>query len=156
MLTKGGRNMIKKILVPVDGSGHASRAIEMAANLASQYDAVIHLIHVVTRTKIPDELIMFARTEGIHESPYFLALQTMGNQILEAARAEAQKKGAKNVEASVLEGDPAETIINYAKEKGFDMIVIGSRGLGNFQGLMLGSVSSKVCHAAEQTCVTVR
>lgn len=148
--------MINKILVPVDGSEHANKAVEMAANLASPYDAVIHLLHVVTLAKIPDAISKYIKAEGIHESPYFVTLQAMGKKILEVAREEAQKKGAKNVEASVLEGDPAETIINYAKEGGFDMIVIGSRGLGNFQGLMLGSVSSKVCHAADQTCVTVR
>jgi nucleotide-binding universal stress UspA family protein len=149
--------MIKKILVPVDGSEHASKAIEMAANLARQNDAVIHLLHVVTPlTKIPDAVHEYIRSENLHESPYFVALQTVGHHILESAKYEAQKKGARNVEGSVLEGDPAETIINCAKEGGFDMIVIGSRGLGNFQGLMLGSVSSKVCQAAEKTCVTVR
>ncbi len=148
--------MIKKILVPVDGSEHANKAIEMAANLASQDDAVVHLLHVVTLTKIPDEINEFIKAEGIRESPYFVALQAMGSQIVEAAYKEAKRKGAENVQTSVLEGDPAETIINYAKEGDFDMIVIGSRGLGNFKGLMLGSVSSKVCHSADQTCVTVR
>jgi nucleotide-binding universal stress UspA family protein len=148
--------MIKKILVPVDGSEHASKAIEMAASLAIQYDAVVHLLHVVTLTKIPEEINEFIKSEKIHESPYFVTLQAIGNQILEAAYEEAKSKGAANVQTSVLEGDPAETIIYYAKEGGFDMIVIGSRGLGNFRGLMLGSVSSKVCHAADQTCVTVR
>jgi len=148
--------MIKKILVPVDGSKHASKAIEMAANVARQDDAVIHLLHVATLTKIPDGIREYIKSENIHESSYFVALQTMGNRILEAACEEAIRKGAENVQASVLEGDPAETIINYAKEGGFDMIVLGSRGLGNFKGLMLGSVSSKVCHAADRTCVTVR
>jgi len=80
----------------------------------------------------------------------------MGDQILIAAKKEAEKKGAKYIETRVIQGDPAETIINYANKGNFDMIVIGSRGLGSFKGLMLGSVSSKVCHAADRTCVTVR
>ncbi|MBW2341083.1 MAG: universal stress protein [Deltaproteobacteria bacterium] len=46
--------MIKKILVPVDGSEHASKAIEFAVNIARQYDATIHLLHVVALTKIPE------------------------------------------------------------------------------------------------------
>jgi len=148
--------MIRKILVPVDGSEHASKAIEMAANLASQYDAIIHLLHVVSLTKIPDAINEYIRAEGIHESPYFVALQTMGDQILITAKKEAEKKGAKNIETRVLEGDPAQNIIDYAKDGDFDMIIMGSRGLGSFKGLMLGSVSSKVCHAADRTCVTVR
>ena len=148
--------MIKKILVPVDGSEHASKAIEFAANLASQSDAIIHLLHVVKLTKIPEAIKEYVRAEEIQESPYFVALQTMGDQILIAAKKEAEKKGAKYIETSVIQGDPAETIINYANKVNFDMIVIGSRGLGSFKGLMLGSVSSKVCHAADRTCVTVR
>jgi len=148
--------VIKKILVPVDGSEHAYKAIEFAANLASQSDAIIHLLHVVKLTKIPEAIKEYVRAEEIQESPYFVALQTMGDQILIAAKKEAEKKGAKYIETRVIQGDPAETIINYANKGNFDMIVIGSRGLGSFKGLMLGSVSSKVCHAADRTCVTVR
>ena len=58
--------------------------------------------------------------------------------------------------AKVVQGDPAEMIINYTREKGVDMIVLGSRGLGQIRGVFLGSVSSKVCHAADCTCVTVK
>ncbi|MBW1691455.1 MAG: universal stress protein [Deltaproteobacteria bacterium] len=55
-----------------------------------------------------------------------------------------------------VEGDPAERIIDYAKEHDVDIIVIGSRGLGTFKGLLLGSVSNKVTHRADRTCVIVR
>ncbi|NIO03304.1 MAG: universal stress protein [Proteobacteria bacterium] len=55
-----------------------------------------------------------------------------------------------------LQGDPAERIIEFAREKSVDMIVIGSRGLGPVKGLFLGSVSTKVCHLADCTCVTVK
>ena len=148
--------MITKILVPVDGSEHANKAIEMATDLANHYNAVIHLLHVVTATKIPDTISELIRVEGIHESAYLAALKTIGNQILKTAYDKAKRRGAEHVQTSVLEGDPAEMIIRFAKEGRFDMIVIGSHGLGNFQGLMLGSVSGKVCHTANQTCVTVR
>ena len=56
----------------------------------------------------------------------------------------------------MIEGDPSERIINYAKDHDVDIIVIGSRGLGTFKGLLLGSVSNKVSHRADRTCVIVR
>jgi len=148
--------MIKKILVPVDGSEHANRAVELAANLASQYDATIHLLHVVTLTEIPDGIREYMKLERINESPYIVALQSLGDHVVEAASQKAKEKGAEHVHTTVMEGDPAQSIIDYAKKGGFDMIVIGSRGLGKFQGVMLGSVSTKVCHFADQTCITVK
>ena len=148
--------MIKKILVPVDGSEHASKAIEFAANIASQNDAAVHLLHVVTITKIPETIKDYIRSEEILESPYYVTMKLMGDGILNAAKDEAERHGVKNIETSVLEGDPAESIIDFAKEYDFDMIVIDSRGLRSVKGVLLGSVSSKVCHLADKTCVTVK
>lgn len=148
--------MIKKILVPVDGSGHARKAVELASDLAVRYEASVHLLHVVPDQKIPDELIQFARSEHMEESPSRAYLKVVGNRILDATKAEARKKGVKKIEAITLEGDPSETIVEFARSGDFDLIVLGSRGLGSMKGLFLGSVSSKVCHAADRTCVTVK
>jgi nucleotide-binding universal stress UspA family protein len=148
--------MIKKILVPIDGSEHAQKAVEFASNVAMQNEATIHLLHIISSTKIPKDVIDFVKSERIEEPPTTAYLQIVGNQILGKAESEAKERGLKKVEKNVMKGDPAEVIIDYAKEGDFDMIVIGSRGLGGVKGLMLGSVSSKVCHATDRTCVTVK
>ncbi len=148
--------MIKKILVPVDGSEHARKAVEFASDLGVQNGASVHILHIVSEHKIPDELTEFTRSEHIEEPPTTAYLKLVGNRILEAAKAQAQKKGVKEIETAVLEGDPSEAIIEFAKSGDFDMIVLGSRGLGSMKGMFLGSVSSKVCHAADRTCVTVK
>ena len=149
--------MINKILVPVDGSDHAKKAIQFAANTAAQNDAEVHLLHVVNVPEIPEGIKEYMKIEGItEETPTSLYTQMVGKGIIDAAKDEASQNGVKNVETVQLEGDPAEMIIEYAKENGFDMIVIGSRGLGKVKGFLLGSVSSKVCHAADKTCVTVK
>jgi nucleotide-binding universal stress UspA family protein len=101
-------------------------------------------------------VVDFVKSERIEEPPTTAYLQIVGKQILGKAESEAKERGVKNVEKTVMKGDPAEVIINYAKEGDSDMIVIGSRGLGGVKGLMLGSVSSKVCHATDRTCVTVK
>jgi len=148
--------MIKKILVPVDGSEHASKAIEFASNMANQSDATMHLLHVVQVTEIPEAIREFIRSEEIQESPYYVYSEAIGRRILSVAEDEAKKNGVKHIETSVIQGDPAENIVNFAKHGAFDMIVIGSRGLGSLKGALLGSVSSKVCHLTDRTCVTVK
>lgn len=67
-----------------------------------------------------------------------------------------RSSGTRDATVVVNEGDPAETIITYAKDHGMDIIIMGSRGLGKFKGLVLGSVSHKVCQMSGCTCVTVK
>jgi len=141
--------MTKKILVPVDGSEQARKAIDFAANLARQDNAVMHLLHVYKLPIVPEGMGEYVISDRIE-------LQALGNQILAAAQDEARRKGVQDIEAALMEGDPAEGIIAYAKDHDVDMIVMGSRGLGSFKGLLLGSVSNKVSHRADRTCVIVR
>jgi nucleotide-binding universal stress UspA family protein len=141
--------MTKKILVPVDGSDQALKAIDFAANLAKQDDATIHLLHVYKLPIIPEGMGEYVISDRIE-------LQALGDQIISVAQDEVRKKGGQDIEATVMEGDPAERIIAYAKDHDVDMIVMGSRGLGSFKGLLLGSVSNKVSHRADRTCVIVR
>jgi len=141
--------MTRKILVPVDGSDQALKAIDFAANLAKQNNATIHLLHVYKLPIIPEGMGEYVISDRIE-------LQALGDQIISVAQDEVRKKGGQHIEATVMEGDPAERIIAYAKDHDVDMIVMGSRGLGSFKGLLLGSVSNKVSHRADRTCVIVR
>ena len=141
--------MTKKILVPVDGSDQARKAIDFAANLAKQNDATIHLLHVYKLPIIPEGMGEYVISDRIE-------LQALGDQIISLAQDEVRKKGGQHIEATVMEGDPAERIIAYAKDHDVDMIVMGNRGLGSFKGLLLGSVSNNVSHMADRNCVIVR
>ena len=62
----------------------------------------------------------------------------------------------QKIETALEDGDPAEANLRVAKGRGVDMVVLGSRGLSDAKGLLLGSVSHKVAHLAECTCVTVK
>jgi len=140
---------MEKILVPVDGSEQSNKAIAFAADLAKHYNATLYLLHVFKITIIPEGLGEYVVSERAE-------LQALGDRIIAAAEREAKGHGIERIEAAVIEGDPAERIIDYAKEHEMDIIVIGSRGLGTFKGLLLGSVSNKVSHRADRTCVIVR
>jgi nucleotide-binding universal stress UspA family protein len=145
---KEGEEM-EKILVPVDGSEQSNKAIAFAADLAKYYNATLHLLHVFKLTLIPEGFGEYVVSDRVQ-------LQALGDKIINAAQDEAKRCGIERIDADVVEGDPAERIIDYAKEHEVDIIVIGSRGLGTFKGLLLGSVSNKVSHRADRTCVIVR
>ena len=82
--------------------------------------------------------------------------QAVGERLMSRAGARAREKGVQQVRTLLEDGDPAATILRLAKGLDADMIVLGSRGLGDVKGLLLGSVSHKVAHLAECTCVAVK
>jgi nucleotide-binding universal stress UspA family protein len=61
--------MVKKILVPTDGSEHARRAIDLASDIALRYDAMLYILHVISETTIPDEVLDYIRVERVEEPP---------------------------------------------------------------------------------------
>lgn len=160
--------MFKQILVPVDGSEHAERALGLAADLAARYDAKLHVIHVLLRGEVPDDLRKLSDKKAdpepgialggtyVDASLPFEVLQDIAEKLLERARKTAQKHGAKQVDTSWQQGDPAGAILEQAREQGADLVVMGSRGLSDIKGLVIGSVSHKVAHLFEGSVVTVK
>jgi len=131
---------IKHILAPVDESSRSHRVVERAIEMAETFQAKLILLHV--RQKVPDIL----------GEPYY---QKVLNQYMEKAEmitAPLKKlieESGVDHEVLILEGDPAEAIIDAAGDEKCDLIVMGTRGLTNFQGMALGSVSHKVIHVMD-------
>ena len=163
--------MIKQILVPTDGSEHALKAVDVASSLAKKYDARLILLHVVFRGgDIPKELYKKASIEfeeiakktGKAPTKHpdwgsnHQVLDYMGQMILDTAERAAQKTGVTQVEKVMDYGENGERILYWAKREHVDLIVMGSRGYGELESLLLGSVSHKVYQLAMCTCVTVR
>jgi nucleotide-binding universal stress UspA family protein len=76
-------------------------------------------------------------------------------KILERCKELASKSGI-NIHTVLLEGDPASRIIGYSKMEGFDIIIMGSRGMGKFKEMIVGSISNKVIHHAKCSVMLVR
>ncbi|HEY8239111.1 MAG TPA: universal stress protein [Candidatus Limnocylindrales bacterium] len=133
---------MKRILVAYDGGEPAKRALEEAALLAKTFDALISVVSVVPsrpgRSPMDpwDDDAVHARE--LEEARSLLALQ--------------------GIEADLLEpiGDPARTIERIARDGGFDVVVVGSRGLGAVSRFLQGSVSEHVATHTEATVVIVR
>ena len=150
--------MVKTILVPTDGSDHASKAVIFAADLAQKYDAKVIVLSVMkglVGEDIPEALRSFANSEHI-EGTNREILESISNQIVHGAEVLAQEHKALEIETQIEVGDPASTILSVAKNQGVDLIVMGSRGLGNLKGILLGSVSHKVSQLSQCSCVTVK
>ena len=143
------------ILAAHDGSDHAISALELASDIASKYEATLHLLNSIEYARLPDGLRRLAASENIEGSEARIH-HVIAERILETGRARALEMGAKDVKTVVRNGDPAQQIVEYAKEADIDMIVMGCRGLSEIEGLLLGSVSHKVNQLAPCTCVTVR
>ena len=137
------------IVAGTDGSSLAEEAVAHAAQIASQEGAELHLV-----TAFPDagifreRLKSSARTESVDL-----------RQVAEDALARAQSHvGEQGVEVTphLLEGDPAEELVNVATDVGADLLVVGSRGLSRVERFTMGSVSHKVFHHAPCTVMVVK
>ncbi|MBU1182486.1 MAG: universal stress protein [Proteobacteria bacterium] len=148
--------MIKKILVPTDGSKGSENAIQMAAELAKNHNAELYILYVVPKGEIPKKVVDYLREERIDGGLGKLSTKVIGETVLEPVLKKVNSQGVKAVKWMVLRGDPAQEILKFAKSRKVDMIVMGKSGQRGIKGLLLGSVSHKVCNLAECACVTVK
>lgn len=147
--------MLKNILVATDASPASNRAINLAADLAGKYGATLHLIYAIREMQLPPELKKMAEVEKIAGARSDV-LDFVGNKILGDAETRAQKKGATKIKSSLERGDPATAIMRYAKRRKVDLIVLGTRGLGQVKGMLMGSVSRKVTNLSDISCLIIR
>jgi nucleotide-binding universal stress UspA family protein len=148
--------MIKKILLATDGSANSRKALGFAVDMASRYDAELHVLHVIQNMEVPLEVLEYISAEEIEDSPASFYLEKIGKKIIKQSENECKINGCENVYTIVLRGDPADMIIEVAQDKQMDLIVLGSRGLRGVKGRLLGSVSRKVSHASEVSCLIVK
>lgn len=145
--------MFKKILVPIDGSRHSSRAITAAAGMAKHYDASIFLLHVIRNMSLPKEIMEMIRAGEVTQSRMEI-LEDSAEIILDSAQEKLEQAGISGAERAYLIGDEASMIADYAEQNGIDLIVLGHRGL-NPGGDLLGSVARKILNTTDITCLVV-
>ncbi len=147
--------MYEKILAGLDGSKHGIDAARAAVELARNFDAKLHLLTVTRPYKVSPKLRQFLEAENLLGEPKYV-MDEMTNTIVSEAEDLATKAGLKGVKAVVREGKPARALLEYAKGNDIDLIVVGSRGVGELDAALLGSVSQKIGMLSECTVMIVR
>ncbi len=140
--------MIKRILVPIDGSEPSNRALDYALDLAEELDAEVVILSVVPPVTLP----VFSEEPGITPiitprdiDRYNSKLRATFENVLSEALARARtKKPDLRVSTKLLEGRPADKIVEVAERENFDLIIMGSRGLSGLRELLLGSTTRRV------------
>lgn len=136
-----------KIVVGVDGSEHARLALAWAADEARRRHArlvVLHAWHVPALALTgPHAAAVFAQSEGFDQA---------GARTVEESLAGVDTDGI-DVEVQVLRGTPAHALVEASRDA--DLVVVGSRGLGGFAGMLLGSVGQQLAHDATAPVVIV-
>lgn len=128
-----------KILLPVDGSENSMRAIEHTLNIAKKHsEAKVTLLTVACIPLFRTYDYNLVSLEDLHKKCI-----SSWRPVLEEAQKMFVDAGLE-VEDIIISGDPADVIIQYVEENQMDRLVMGSRGLGGFKGLILGSVAYKV------------
>ncbi|HYU57039.1 MAG TPA: universal stress protein [Actinomycetota bacterium] len=137
--------MFRKILVGTDGSDTATMAVAHALKLAEAIGAEVTAISVYATPQVDAPEILSAR---------------QGDPTADIARAilrDVQNRFSNSPSLTVrpVEGNPAEALLDLADEEGFDLIVVGNRGMAGASRLMLGNVPNKVSHHAPSSVLIV-
>jgi len=139
--------MYERILVPTDGSEGANAAADHAIDIARQYDATLHALHVIDVRMSP------LSTEMDRESALQL-LDQSGERPTAPVLDRAEEAGVPATEAIRL-GVPPETVLEYVDENDIDLVVMGTHGRTGLERTLLGSTTERVVRTADVPVLTV-
>lgn len=177
--------MIRKIIVALDGSREAGKALDVAMEFAAAFSAELILTHVLSTRPLSEDERQLAQSEysaelqeALEGSVFMdpkranpitpesliqanrelsLAVRTaLGRGIISRAEQQTIDKRLPTVKTVLRDGDPATELLATITEEKPDLLVIGKRGLSGFQKLLIGSVSSQVVASADCTVAVVR
>jgi len=131
--------MFETILVPTDGSKFASKAEDVAIELAKKVEAKIVAVYVI------DEKLIY---------PYSV-LEEEGNNILKNVREKGEKEGVP-VEEILIVGNPVHDMNKIAKKSNADTIVIGTHGRSGLEKLLMGSVAESTIKSTDIPVLLVK
>jgi nucleotide-binding universal stress UspA family protein len=137
--------MFKTIVLALDGSDHAERAVPVAVDLARTHDGKIVIAHIDERIAAKGDMPPALPNEA---------------QIKKDIEHKAEELSADGVDtsveyAAVVLGGPAPGIVEIADRVGADVIVAGTRGRSSVTGLLVGSVSHRLLHIAKRPVLAV-
>ena len=134
----------EKILLATDGSEDATRATEAASDLASKSGAELHVVHV------------WHDVRGFAHDFVRRELKRQGQEVLDQQVEKVAAAGCEVVEAHLRRGRTSNEVIALAGEIGAGLMIVGSRGMGTVQRILMGSQSEEIVHHAQIPVLVVR
>ncbi|MEM3459229.1 MAG: universal stress protein [Candidatus Bathyarchaeia archaeon] len=125
---------MKKILVGVDGSEYAEKALKQAIQVAQKFSAKVTVVNV-------------------YHAP---TGQEVSQKILDKAKDILENSGVKFNLVSVLNPNTPKVITDMARDEKFDLVVVGSRGIGAVHAWLIGSVCNKICYDSPVSVLIVK
>ena len=156
LVVKGGADAIRGALVAIDGSPHAAAAAAFLARLPLDPSVVVQLVGVVQPPRYPATTPRFA--SGMVREAIAQIVKERSMALEQAlAKAAAPFDGVvKNVERRVLIGHPVDALAGAAATPDVGLVVVGARGLGSLERLLLGSVSEGVLRHVDRPVLIVK
>ena len=141
------QNKFKKILVGLDGSLYSIRGLNHAISLARQSQGTITGIHV-----LPE----FPPSYEVHVKSYRMHLGKQAEKFMKSAKVSAARHGIEFNEKIASSRNKIDTIVGFAKRNKFNIIVIGSRGLGSPRASYVGSVAHGIVNSSKIQVLVVK
>jgi nucleotide-binding universal stress UspA family protein len=132
--------MFEKILVAVDGSKHSDAAFDVAVEMTRRFGSNLIVLHVFQGSTGPILVVSSAEED---------TLKNEGETILNSYEKKIENLGLPNAIVLLAKGDAAKRTLDTAKEQQCGLIVIGRKGKGMWDELLLGNVSQKVVEHAK-------
>lgn len=140
---------VTNIMVATDGSGGANRAVDVAAQFAKAFACDLVIVTVANHL-LGEEMRQLPRAYPVGD-----LLEAFAARTLNDAEARARHLGISKVQVRIVWGDVTKCLIDMAAASSTRMIVVGRRGRGQLEGLLLGSVCQKLVSLAPCTVVVV-
>lgn len=140
--------MFEKILAATDGSEHGLRAAKVAVELGRISGGKVYAVYVADTQRtahLPDDMLLFSIKE---------LLLKEGKDAIKLVQEMAENSGV-DFKGAVVEGNPSDEIMRYAKKEGTDVIVVGAVGRTGLDKFLLGSVAEKVVRNSKIPVLTV-
>jgi nucleotide-binding universal stress UspA family protein len=145
-----------KILLAADGSAESFKAMDFVAQIATPLNAEITIISVAQAVPVikGQNGVSFEDIASL-EKNIAEGMKKMAKRLLEKAEEAFMEKGL-HVNTRLEKGQPAEVICKVAEDGNYDLVVLGSRGLGGIKGMLLGSVSNKVVNRVGTNVLVIK
>ena len=144
------KKIYKKILIATDGSAGAKKAADAGIEIARMSGAKVHTAYVIDTSSYSS-----VPKDPRWEEAMYAQFRELGKEATSYVEEKAKAAGVE-VEALLLEGHPAEEIVNFAERNEVDLVVMGSLGKSGIERFLIGSVSEKVVRTSKVPVLVVR